>query len=200
MERTIELFYDIGSPYSYLAATQVPRIAAQSGLPVILRPFLLGGVFKGAGNDMPGRVPAKARWMLGDLALWAQHYGVPFVFPPFFPANTVRAMRACVAAAREGKVGEVSLALFRAYWCEGQDPSGEAAIRAAAEGAGLDGGALFAATDEPAVKDALRAATEEAVSRGAFGAPAFFLGDELFWGNDRIELLLERAGAAGPRA
>ena len=200
MERAIELFYDIGSPYSYLAATQVPRIADRTGLTVIWRPFLLGGVFKGAGNDMPGRVPAKARWMLGDLALWAKHYGVPFVFPPFFPPNTVRAMRACVAAARQGKVSEVSLALFRAYWCDGQDPSGEAAIRAAAEGAGLDGGALFAATDEPAVKDALRAATEEAVSRGAFGAPSFFLGEELFWGNDRIDLLIERTGTAGPRA
>ena len=196
MQRTIDFFYDIGSPYSYLAATQVPRLAERTGAAVVWRPFLLGGVFKAAGNDMPARVPAKARWMLEDLSRWAKHYGVPFVFPPFFPPNTVRAMRACVAASRHGRVAEVSLALFRAYWCEGHDPSGEAAIRAAAEGAGLDGGALFAATDDPAVKDGLRAATEEAVARGAFGAPSFFVGDALFWGNDRIELLVESLAPA----
>lgn len=185
----LDFFYDIGSPYSYLCATQIRGVADKHERAVTWRPMLLGAVFKASGNDMPARVPAKAQWMLKDLQLWAKHYGVQFQFPPLFPANTVRAMRACVAAQARGKVEAMSVSLFQAYWVRGLDPSGEEAIGQASAAAGLDGAEILKAIDEQATKDALRKNTDEAVARGVFGAPTIFVGDAMFWGNDRLELV-----------
>ncbi len=186
---SIDFFYDIGSPYSYLCATQIDGVARKHGREVLWRPMLLGAVFKATGNEMPARVAAKAKWMLSDLALWARSYGVPFVFPASFPPNTVKAMRACVAASERGKVRELSLALFEGYWAHGVDPSSEEGIRKAAPIAGLDAGELLAAVETQPVKDALRKSTDEAIARGVFGAPSMFVGEQMFWGNDRLLLM-----------
>lgn len=197
-DREIELFFDIGSSYSYLAATQMEALAARTGVPVRWRPFLLGGVFKATGNDMPARLPAKAKWMLQDMALWARDYDVPFRMPSRFPLITLRTQRALAAAERltGAALPAFALALFRGYWCDDQDITTDPVISAAARAAGLDADAIIAAIDAPETKDLLRATTEEAVRRGAFGAPAMFVGDALFWGNDRIPLL-ERYLARG---
>jgi 2-hydroxychromene-2-carboxylate isomerase len=191
MADEIELFFDIGSSYSYLAATQMQGLAERTGLHVRWRPFLLGGVFKATGNDMPARLPAKARWMFGDMTLWARRYGIPFRMPSRFPVVTLRTQRALAAAERSAPASlpAFALALFRAYWAEDQDVTTDAVIGAAARAAGLDDAAILAAIDAPETKELLRATTDEAVRRGAFGAPAMFVGDTLFWGNDRIELL-----------
>jgi 2-hydroxychromene-2-carboxylate isomerase len=190
--REIELFFDIGSSYSYLAATQMAGVSARTGTPVRFRPFLLGAVFKATGNEMPARVPAKARWMLHDMTLWSHHYGVPFRVPSRFPLNTLRTQRALAAAERligPAAVPAFALALFDAYWAHDKDVSSDAEIAAAATKAGLDPATILPAIDAPETKDLLRANTDEAVKRGAFGAPAMFVGDALFWGNDRIPLL-----------
>lgn len=186
---SIEFFYDIGSPYSYLCATQIDGVAAKHGRVVNWRPMLLGAVFKATGNDMPARVPAKAQWMLKDLPLWAKSYGVPFSFPASFPVSTVRAMRACVAAGERGKVREMSLALFEGYWARGIEPSSEEGIGQASAAVGLSASDVLAATDTQPIKDSLRKSTDEAIARGVFGAPAIFVGEQLFWGNDRLPLL-----------
>ncbi len=191
--REIELFFDIGSAYSYLASTQMAGLATRTGLPVRWRPFLLGAVFKATGNDTPARLPAKAKWMVGDLMLWARHYGIPARLPSRFPLNTLRTQRALAAAERTApaQLPAFAAALFRAYWAEDQDVTTDAAITAAAREAGLDGAAIVAAIEAQETKDRLRATTDEAIKRGAFGAPAMFVGDTLFWGNDRIPLLEE---------
>lgn len=196
----IEFFYDINSPYSYLAATQVEALAKRTASPLRFRPFLLGGVFKQAGNDAPARIPNKARWMLGDLARWAAIYDVPFRFPSVFPLNSLHAQRALVALDRS--VGEeaqrgLALALYRAYWVDDRDLSTREAVLEIAAARGLDVAALSSAMDAPETKDALRAATDEAVQRGAFGAPSLFVGDALFWGNDRLPLLEAHLRALG---
>ena len=190
--REIEFFFDIGSSYSYLAATQMEGLAARTQVPVRWRPFLLGGVFKATGNDMPARLPAKAKWMLHDMTLWAHHYGIPFRMPSRFPLLTLRTQRALAAAERLAGATAVpafASALFRAYWADDQDVTSDPVIGAAARAALLDGDQIIGAIDAPETKDLLRATTEEAVRRGAFGAPAMFVGDALFWGNDRIPLL-----------
>ncbi len=185
----VELFFDIGSPYSYLAATQMADLSERTGAEVRWRPFLLGGVFKATGNEMPARVPAKARWMVADLHDWASLYEVPFVFPTaLFPKNTLLAQRALTAAPAPA-VPMFALALFGAFWVEGRDPSDSAVVRACADAVGLDGAAILAASGEPEIKAQLRATTEDAIARGAFGAPTFFVGDRMFWGNDRIGLI-----------
>jgi len=193
MAREIELFFDIGSAYSYLASTQMEAVTRRTGVPVRWRPFLLGAVFKATGNDMPARIPAKARWMMNDLLLWAKHYGIPARLPSRFPLVTLRTQRALAAAERSAPAAVPAFAgaLFRAYWAEDQDVTTDAVIAAAARAAGLDGDAIVAAIDAPETKDHLRATTDEAVKRGAFGAPAMFVGETLFWGNDRIPLLEE---------
>jgi 2-hydroxychromene-2-carboxylate isomerase len=186
---SIEFFYDIGSPYSYLCATQIEGVARKHERTVHWRPMLLGAVFKATGNDMPARIPAKAKWMLTDLTLWAKHYGVPFSFPALFPANTVRAMRACVFADQHGKARQISLALFEGYWARGVDPSSVEGLQQAAAAAGLVPAEVLAAIETQPIKDALRASTDAAIARGVFGAPAMVVGDHLFWGNDRLPLL-----------
>lgn len=190
--RTVEFFFDIGSPYSYLAATQLTALSERTGAHIRWRPFLLGGVFKASGNDMPARVAAKASYMLQDLSRWATLYDVPFDFPPIFPLNTLRTQRVLAAVGKhlgEAAADDAALALFEAYWVRGKDVSQDDVIRLALDAIGLDASALLSAADSPEVKDALRASTEEAVARGAFGAPTMFVGDAMFFGNDRLPLL-----------
>ncbi len=190
--RTIDFFFDIGSSYSYLAATQMARISQETGLPVRFRPFLLGGVFKATGNDMPAKLPAKARYMLEDMTRWAGDYGIPFQLNSRFPLSTLRTQRALCAAERldATKLPAFALALFHTFWAEDGDPTNDAEIAKAATQAGLDPAPLIASIDAPETKDLLRANTDEAVARGAFGAPAIYVGDMMFWGNDRLDLLV----------
>ena len=192
---TIEFFFDIASPYSYLAATQVADIEARTGAKVQWRPFLLGGVFKSTGNTMPARVENKASWMLRDLRDWADHYGVDFRFSSHFPLNALLPQRVLTACAedRPDAVRELALALYRDHWVDDVDVSTPEALRAAADRVGLDGEALVERATEQSIKDRLRSTTDEAVDRGAFGAPTFFVGDRMFWGNDRLHFLVDAA-------
>jgi len=199
MTRSIEFFYDIGSSYSYLASTQIDALAQRTGVEVRWRPFLLGAVFKATGNEMPARIPNKAKWMVGDMKRWADRYGIPITVPSRFPLSTLAAQRALVATERlagHDAQRKLAKALFHAYWAEDLDVSDKGVIAELATKAGLDGAAIAAATDAPETKDALRAVTDEAVTRGAFGAPAIFVGEDLFWGNDRLGLLEDHLAKA----
>ena len=176
---SVDFFYDIGSPYSYLAATQIHGLSQRSGTPIHWRPFLLGGVFKAVGNKAPATVPARARYMLHDLTRWAASYQIDIRFPSRFPMNTLLAMRALTAMPEQDR-REASLALFTAYWVDDQDLTQPEAV------ASIIWADPVAAATDPAVKTALRATTDEAVARGAFGAPTLFVGDQMFFGNDRL--------------
>ena len=189
--REIEFFFDVGSSYSYLAATQMSAVAERTKTSVRWRPFLLGAVFKATGNELPIKIPAKARWMLGDMHAWAAHYKIPFKMPTKFPLVTLRTQRflAAVERAHPAQVASVALALYKSYWVDSEDITTDPVLAAAA--AGLDAASLVAAIDAQETKDHLRATTDEAVRRGAFGAPSMFVGDAMFWGNDRLPLLEE---------
>lgn len=187
--KPIEFFFDLSSPYSYLAATQLPALAARTGASIAWKPMVLFAVFKATENEMPARVPAKARYMLGDLGRWARHYNVDFRFNSRFPVNALKAMRLVVAAEEQGRAGETALAAFRAVWSEDKDVTDPNELAAIAERAGLDVKRAMAAIETQEVKDRLRAHTDDAIQRGAFGAPAIFVGDELFWGNDRLHFV-----------
>ncbi|MBV8063498.1 MAG: 2-hydroxychromene-2-carboxylate isomerase [Nevskia sp.] len=191
MDRTVEFFWDPASPYTYLASTQVEALAARVGATVVWKPFLLGKVFEATGNKMPAAIPAKGKHLFCDVQRWAAHYGVPVAFPKVFPVNSVLALRAGIAAANLGQAAAFAKALMKAYWADGLDIGQPEAVGRVAAAAGLDGAAVLALTQEQPVKDQLRANTEEAVKRGAFGAPTFFVSEEMFWGNDRLVLLEE---------
>jgi 2-hydroxychromene-2-carboxylate isomerase len=187
--QTVEFFWDPASPYTYLAATQIDAVAARTGAQIEWKPFLLGKVFEGSSNRMPASVPAKAKHMFKDLQLWSKLYEVPLTMPKVFPVNSVLACRVGCVANAVGKGSAYAQAVMSAYWGEGLDISQPEHVAAAARVAGIDGEAALAQAQEQAIKDQLRANTEDALARGAFGAPTFFIGKQMFWGNDRLVLL-----------
>jgi 2-hydroxychromene-2-carboxylate isomerase len=191
MTRKVEFFYDYGSPTAYLAWTQLPRICAAHGAELVYRPFVLGAVFKATGNAAPGMVPAKLKYMVGDMARWAAKWGVEMNINPFFPVNTVNLMKAAagVALRMPERLEAFNTACYRAMWIEGLNMADPEVIAGALAKAGFDPKAIFALVEDEEAKAALRAATEEAVKRGAFGAPTMFVGDKMFFGQDRLEML-----------
>lgn len=188
MNKTIEFFWDAASSYTYLASTQIEAVAQRAGAKLVWKPFLLGKVFEATGNKPPISVPAKGKHLFEDMRRWARLYGIPFEMPKVFPVNSVAALRVGCALP-EAQQAAWAKAVLRRYWGLGEDISQPDVLKAAAAEAKLDGEKWLAATQEQAVKDQLRANTDEAVKRGVFGAPAFFVGDQLFWGNDRLVLL-----------
>jgi 2-hydroxychromene-2-carboxylate isomerase len=197
-ERSLaEFFFDYGSPFSYLADTQLAGIAARTGASIVYRPMLLGAVLKATGNASPMAVPAKGRYMGRELERWAKRYGVPFQPNPFpFLGNTLRLMRGAVASQQCGFFDRYHPAVFSAAWADRKDLGDEAVFREVLQHAGVDADELSRSIDEQGTKDQLRGATEIAIQRGVFGAPTFFVGEEMFWGNDRLDWV-ERALDAG---
>jgi 2-hydroxychromene-2-carboxylate isomerase len=195
MSNTIEFFFDFGSPATYLAHTQMPALVARTGATVRYRPMLLGGVFKATGNQSPIMIAAKGTWLGADLERFARRYGVPFNFPPGFPVNTLHLMRGAVVAEEEDILQPYVDAVFRAMWVDTKNMTEPGVVGEVLSGAGLDAAHIFERVQEQAIKDKLIANTEEAVERGVFGAPTFFVGDEMFWGQDRLDFVEEALAA-----
>jgi 2-hydroxychromene-2-carboxylate isomerase len=187
----LEYFFDYVSPFSYLADTRLAALAERTGAEIIYRPFFLGGVMNAAKNAPPTGVPNKGKYMFADIGRWARRYGIELNLNPHFPVNTLHAMRAAVAALGDERFGNFHRAMYRGVWVEGTNLGDEEVLRRAIDAAGLDGAKILARAKEQDVKDTLRRNGEEAVERGAFGAPTFFVGDEMFWGNDRLDFVEE---------
>jgi 2-hydroxychromene-2-carboxylate isomerase len=191
MAQQVEFFFDYGSPFSYLADTQLAALERRTGATVVYRPMLLGAVLKETGNASPITVPAKGRYMGVELHRWARRYGVPFAANKFFPINTMRLMRGAVAAQHTGCFAEYHRAIYPAFWVDSANLGEPGVIRAVVDKAGLNADLILARIEQPDVKEQLRLNTEEAVCRGVFGAPTFFVGEEMFWGNDRLMFVEE---------
>ena len=193
-DHQIEIFWDVGSPYTHLAIAQLEAIGKSSGLPIKLRPFLIGGVFKAVGNSMPGILPPKAKYMMHDLTRWREYLKVDLKLPSEgtpFPINSLKPMRVAMLCETRGNGQAYCEALFSAYWGRGEDVSDPSVLNGVIDSVGLDPAETLEAAGSDENKAALRANTDEAVERGAFGAPSLFVGDQLFWGNDRIGLMLD---------
>ena len=184
---SFDFFYDLGSPYSYLASTQLRGISERTGARPRLYPITLGGVRKATGHQIP---PAQQlAYMAQDTARWAQRYGVPLQIPKAFPVSTILPLRTAVAASRAGDGERAMKALFHAYWGEGDDISDPAVVERVLQDAELDGKRLVTMAAEQHVKDELRKNTDLALARGVFGVPTIFVGERSFWGNDRLEFV-----------
>ena len=193
MKKNVEFYFDVGSPTAYLAWTQLPKICAQAGATLSCKPMLLGAVFQATGNVSPAAVPAKGSYMTADLGRFAARYGVPFAHNPFFPINTLVLMRAAVGVQRRTpeRFDAFLQAVFTAMWVEQRNLNDPAEVMATLGKAGFDPAAMQALVTEPAVKDALRANTDEAIARGVFGVPTMFVGDTLYFGQDRLDFVRE---------
>ncbi len=183
MEKQIDFYFDLVSPYSYIASMLIDDVAHRGNAKVSWKPFLLGGVFKAVGTtDPPGLHPIKKPYLLKDLQRLSKHLKIPIKMPPDFPVRTVLAMRT-LCGFNADEIPQAANTLYKAYWVNNKDIAdpdvvGSLVGREAVERAGMQ-----------EIKDALFQSTEEAVRLGAFGAPTFFVKDEMFFGHDRLPLL-----------
>lgn len=195
MSKIVEFLFDFGSPASYLAYKRVPQMAERAGARVDYVPMLLGGVFKATGNASPASVPAKGRWMNADLARWAKRFGTPFNRNPFFPITTLHLMRGATGLIDDTRYFAYLEAVFDAMWREPRNLGEPGELVPVLRRAGLEVDEFRALTERDDVKARLKAATEHAVERGVFGAPTFFVDDQMFFGQDRMDFVEEALAA-----
>lgn len=193
MSKTVQFYFDLGSPATYLAYTQLPKICADADARLLYIPILLGGVFKATGNASPATIPAKGRYMIEDLARYATRYGVPLKFNPHFPINTLMLMRAVTGVQMHDPERFQAFidCLFKALWVEGLSLDDPATVGSVLAREGFDPHKVLALTADEGVKAALKENTERAVQRGVFGAPSMFVDDTLFFGQDRLDFVVE---------
>lgn len=196
----IEFFFDCSSPWTYLAFTNIQPMAKELGAEIAWKPFLVGGVFNTVNKTMyetrANPVPAKQAYTAKDLQDWARLANIRIKMPPtVFPVNAVKSMRGCIWVQRQhpGKLIPFATAVFEAYWGDDQDISRDEVLTAICARAGLDPAAFLAGIGEQAIKDQLKANTDEAISRGAFGSPTIYLDTtDMYFGNDRLPLIRDK--------
>ena len=187
--KQVEFFFDVGSPASYLAWTQLGAIARDSGATIVYQPMLLGGVFQATGNASPATVPAKGDYTFVDLARYAHRYGVPLQRNPHFPINTLPYMRAITGMQMRHpeRFEHFTHTVFDAIWVHALNFNDPAVAGATLAHAGYAPELVQGLIADPEVKARLKAVTDVAVERGVFGAPTLFVGGEIFWGQDRLD-------------
>lgn len=191
MTKNVEFLFDFGSPTTYLAYKQLPKIAGRHGAKIVWTPILLGAVFKATGNASPAMVPAKAKYMNTDLARFAKRYGVVLNFNSHFPVNTLPIMRGAVAYQSTPQFDMYLNAMFDAMWAHPRNLNDQHEISHVLKDIGIDPKDFMERIERPDVKERLKANTEVAVARGVFGAPSFFVQGELFFGQDRLDFVEE---------
>lgn len=189
MSKTIEFYYDFVSSASYVAYKRLPEMVRKAGGTIQWKPMVLGGVFKAVGNAGPTNIAAKGKWMFDDLERICARHGIEFSVNPKFPLNTIMALRGAIAAEKlGGDVLEKYMDLmFAGAWADDSDISDPQVVMELLENAGLPAQEIANMVQDQAIKDELRANTEEAIARGAFGAPTFFVNGEMHWGQDRLD-------------
>ena len=197
--KTLELIFDFGSPNAWLVLKTLPPLLERTGAALVVTPCLLGGIFKATGNQPPmlryADAPAKLAYERLEMQRFIERHGLTaFRMNPHFPVNTLTIMRGAVVAADEGRLDEYVEAVNRAMWEEGLKMDDAQVIADFLSANGFDGPALLARTQEPDIKAKLVANTENAVARGAFGIPTFFVGDAMFFGKERFDQVEEALG------
>lgn len=191
----MQMWFDFASPYSYLAIERIAPLAQDAGVQVGLRPFLLGPIFQAQGwSDSPFRLfPGKGAYMMRDIARLADKYGVVYKRPRLFPRMSVLPARIALLGQDEPWCRDFCVAVFRANFQHDEDIQSEDVVHGLLKGLSLDADALVASAKSETAKEALRRQVDRARDLGLFGAPTFFVGDEMFWGNDRLEDALDWA-------
>ncbi len=197
--KTLELIFDFGSPNAYLTLKVLPELLDRTSADLVITPCLLGGIFKATGNKAPmiqfADAPAKLAYEHLEMRRFIERHGLTkFRLNPHFPVNTLTIMRGAIVAEDEGNLDDYVDAVNRAMWEDGLKMDDPEVIAAFLSASGFDGPALLARTQEPGIKARLVANTEAAVARGVFGIPTFFVGDDMFFGKDRLAQVEEALG------
>lgn len=193
MPKQVEFFYDFTSPTAYLAWRRLPGVLERTGATVKYRPMFLGGVMQTTGNRPPGTLPQKARWMAEDLQRWAKKYNTPYKLNPHFPMMTLMVQRAAQEWVNRPDFENYLATIFTAAWQDQKNIGDKDALAEILTTAGFSADEFFAAAGNTENKDKLKATTDEAVARGVFGAPTFFVqtpdGEEMHFGQDRLDFV-----------
>jgi len=191
MTKTVDFYFDFGSPAAYLAYTQLSRLTSDTGATVVMKPILLGGIFQASGNRPPASVPLKGSYLFKDMSRFARRYGVPLNMNPFFPIITTTLMRMDLGLhlRNDQSLKHFRDTVFQAIWVDERNLNDPVTVGAVLAEAGFDPTALLALASEQTIKDELKTVTLAAVERGVFGAPTFFVGNEMFWGQDRLDFV-----------
>jgi len=200
MGKTMEFFFDLGSPAAYLAFRRLPALCEAADATLQWRPMLLGGVFQATGNQSPVTIPAKGRYLFADLQRLARRHDIQFRQNPHFPINTLTLMRMATGLQLREPQRLVPYvdAMYRAVWVDGLDMNDPTVVAGVLREAGFEPEAVMALAGDPEVKQRLKDDTQEAVARGVFGAPTFFVDGEMYWGQDRLDFVKEALEADTP--
>ena len=189
--KSVEFYFDLGSPYSYLAYYRLLQIAEQQEIQIVYKPILLGGVFKATGNRSPIEVPVKGVYSILDMQRWAEYYQIQMQMNPHFPMNTLTLMRILtgVQLLHLEKFEQVLKLLFDAMFGTPQNLNEPTVLAEVLEPSGFSVEDIMSMVQSDVVKQKLITETEQAIQRGIFGAPTFFVGDEMYWGQDRLHFV-----------
>ncbi len=190
----LEFFFDCSSPWTYLAFAGIQPLAARVGVSIEWKPILVGGVFNSVNPEVyaarANPNPRRMGYMRKDLQDWARLYGLAIGWPAVFPVNSVKAMRGVLVAEESGLLVPFAKAVFERYWRDLQDISSDEVVAEIARSVGLDERTFMRAIAQPAIKERLRANTEELIERGGFGSPTLFVNStDMYFGNDRLVLV-----------
>lgn len=200
MTRKIEFYFDVGSPATYLAWQRLRKLASRAGATLDYKPVLLGGIFKSIGNRAPTDVPAKAAWFRRDLERCAQRHGIPFLYCPHFPLNSMLMMRAATGLLDSPRFSNLVEAAFEGFWQTGLDMADGGVVDRQLEKHGLDPAAVREIAARAETKSALKERTEAAVALGVFGCPTMIIDGQLSFGQDRLIDVEEALGARNAAA
>ena len=194
MPHRLEFFFDCSSPWTYLAFARIHGVVKRAGATIEWKPILVGGVFNAVNQDVYERRanpdPRKSKYYAKDLADWARFAGIKIGRPPVFPVNSVKAMRGALIALDDGKLVPYATAVFEAYWGDLLDIGRPEILGPIAARVGYDAAGFLKRIEEPALKERLRANTDELIARGGYGSPTMFIDrDDMYFGNDRLPLV-----------
>ena len=189
--KSVEFYFDLGSPYSYLAYYRLLQMAEQQEIQIVYKPILLGGVFKATGNRSPIEIPVKGVYSILDMQRWAEYYQIPMQMNPHFPMNTLTLMRILtgVQLLHLEKFEQVLKLLFDAMFGTPQNLNELTVLAEVLKPSGFSVDDIMSMVQSEVVKQKLITETEQAILRGIFGAPTFFVGDEMYWGQDRLHFV-----------
>ena len=190
MTKTVTFCFDFGSPYSYLAYNYLSPIK-ETGARIVLKPVLLGGIFKATGNQPPATVQKKGEYMFKDIQRWSKKLNISFKMNPYFPILTVPHMRGAILAQKKNILEDYMQSMFDSMWLKGLNLNDQEILTQVASESGIDPNDFAEGISSDEIKNELKENTQFAIDKGAFGVPTYFLEDEMFWGIDSIKFLLD---------
>ena len=193
MIKPFEFYFDFGSPYSLLAHKQIREIEKENSIKIKYMPIFLGGLFKLAGNKANIDIPIKGKYMIKDCKLWAEKYNITFKFNNYFPIDTLSLMRCLLVAQNKGFEQNFINKVFDAIWRDGLNLNDNTIVEKLLKNLEINPKTFLIESVDTKIKDALKEETDDAFKKGIFGAPTFIVNNKVFWGQDRLEFVINEA-------